>query len=54
MADSTAACVRGRARASWPWTQAEGDAGGIVEAEDKGPAKLWRVIRMGVVVESAI
>jgi hypothetical protein len=54
MVDPTAACVRGRARASWPRTQAEADAGGIGEAEDKGPAKLWRVIRMGVAVGSTI
>jgi hypothetical protein len=44
MVDSAAECVQGRARASWPRTQAEVDAGGIDEAEDKGPAKLWRVI----------
>jgi hypothetical protein len=54
MIDSMAGYARGRARASWPRTQAEADAGGIGEVEDKGPAKLWRVIRMRVVVESII
>jgi len=54
MIDTTATCVRGRARASWPRTQAEADAGGIGEAEDNGPAKLRRVIRACVVVGSVI
>ncbi len=54
MIDPAAACARGRARASWPRTQAEADAGGIGEDEDKGPAKLWRVIRACGVVGSII
>jgi hypothetical protein len=54
MADSAAACARGRARSSWSRTQGEAFGGAKGEPEDADPAPISRVIRVREVVEFAI